>query len=637
MSLPTTQPTTLPKALQPWQTWLSWLDPELIPAFSDLLQRLSRALGPVQGKQLGGLPEQDGIGQIQRKGDYQNLLLSEWLMADEVPDEFMRRAINAEHLFLAPNYKSQQSLNQITVLFDTGISQLGECRLVHIAMLIILAQRAEKVGCTLMWGTLQSIIPLMPLNSINDLYELLTRRTYSPVLNENITHWQNVIAEDIDVQNGEIWLVTGAHQQSILKQLILKQTASSHHIELMADDCFNKTIDVKIRTPHFQRHIVLPTPPKALSSQLLKGQLRPPSVQNTHQHEHKISLMFSPVISFHGSAVGVTLLGKPGLMVIKIPPLNRLNPNSSLKKTFVYQIYPDGYTILALQCHGKKVGALLSNNNGLYFWQLPKLSYIPRPSDEEFSAGIGRGNTLTSAYLSNREYTSLFVHDRARRLVAFSSNIYAEEKNSFKIVEEKVLGIEKIADNLLVYIYLNGSSELVQMVTGADFSRNKYQHRLYFTQFISYQRAVLFAYRHKYTDGSKSVSCAISLGTNRQSWHVYNMEIDEVYGYQIDLPQGWQGIGLFYPTLDGSSEEDLTTLNILMISPNKRNIANYSKGEIEILYRADNPFTRYSFSPSKGLFAALTDHAQVVVYDVYQKQLRLNLYTIAQEGDIQNA
>lgn len=637
MSLPTTQPTSLPEALQPWQTWLSWLAPELIPAFSDLLQRLSRVLGPVQGKQLGGLPEQDGIGQIQRKGNYQNLLLSEWLMADEVPDEFMRRAINAEHLFLAPNYKSQQSLNQITVLFDTGISQLGECRLVHIAMLIILAQRAEKAGCTLMWGTLQSIIPLMPLNTINDLHELLTRRTYSPVLQENIAHWQNVIAEDLDVQNGEIWLVTGAHQQSILKQPILKQIASSHHIELTTDDCFNKTIDVKIRTPHFQRHIVLPTPPRALSSRLLKGQLRPPSVQNTHQHEHKISLMFSPVISFHGSAVGVTLLGKPGLVVIKIPPFNRLNQNNPLKKPFVYQMYPDGYTILALQCHGKKVGALLSNNNGLYFWQLPKLSYIPRPSDEEFSAGIGRGNTLASAYLSNKEYSSLFVHDRARRLVAFSSNIYDEEKNGFKIVEEKVLGIEKIADNLLVYIYLNDSSELVQMVTGANFSHKKYQHRLYFTQFISYQRAVLFAYHHKYTNGSKSISCAISLGTNRQSWHVYNMEIDEVYGYQIDLPQGWQGIGLFYPTLDGSIEKDLTTLNILMISPNKRNIASYSKGEIEILYRADNPFTRYSFSPSQGLFAALTDHAQVVVYDVYQKQLRLNLYTIEQEGDTQNA
>lgn len=637
MSLPTTQPTSLPEALQPWQTWLSWLDPELIPAFSDLLQRLSRVLGPVQGKQLGGLPEQDGIGQIQRKGNYQNLLLSEWLMADEVPDEFMRRAINAEHLFLAPNYKSQQSLNQITVLFDTGISQLGECRLVHIAMLIILAQRAEKTGCTLMWGTLQSIIPLMPLNTINDLRELLTRRTYSPVLKENIAHWQNVIAEDLDVQNGEIWLVTGAHQQPILKQLILKQIASSHHIELTADDCFNKTIDVKIRTPHFQRHIVLPTPPRALSSQILKGQLRPSSAQNTHQHEHKISLMFSPVISFHGSAVGVTLLGKPGLVVIKIPPLNRSNQDSPLKKPFVYQIYPDGHAILALQCHGKKMGALLSNNNGLYFWQLPKLSYIPRPSDEEFSAGIGRGNTLASAYLSNKEYSSLFVHDRARRLVAFSSNVYAEEKNGFKIVEEKVLGIEKIADNLLVYIYLNDSSELVQMVTGANFSQKKYQHRLYFTQFISYQRAVLFAYHHKYTNGSKSISCAISLGANRQNWHVYNMEIDEVYGYQIDLPQGWQGIGLFYPTLDGSIEKDLTTLNILMISPNKRNIASYSKGEIEILYRADNPFTRYSFSPSKGLFAALTDHAQVVVYDVYQKQLRLNLYTIEQEGDTQNA
>lgn len=40
MSLPTTQSISLPEVLQPWQTWLSWLDPELIPAFSDVLQRL---------------------------------------------------------------------------------------------------------------------------------------------------------------------------------------------------------------------------------------------------------------------------------------------------------------------------------------------------------------------------------------------------------------------------------------------------------------------------------------------------------------------------------------------------------------------------------------------------------------------
>ena len=96
----------LPEALQPWRQWLEWFAPQHLPLFADLLGRLNPVLGPLRGRQQGGVPEPDGVGDLQRRGPYERLLSSEWLLADEVPDEFMRRAVGGEHMFLAPQYLS---------------------------------------------------------------------------------------------------------------------------------------------------------------------------------------------------------------------------------------------------------------------------------------------------------------------------------------------------------------------------------------------------------------------------------------------------------------------------------------------------------------------------------------------------
>ncbi len=42
----------------------------------------------------------DGYDGIGRRGSYDRLLASEWLIHDELPDEFLRRVVSGEHAFL---------------------------------------------------------------------------------------------------------------------------------------------------------------------------------------------------------------------------------------------------------------------------------------------------------------------------------------------------------------------------------------------------------------------------------------------------------------------------------------------------------------------------------------------------------
>ena len=177
----------LPESLQPWRQWLTWFSPEHLPLFADLFGRLNPLLGPWRGRQQGGVPEPDGLGDLQRRGPYERLLSSEWLLAGEMPEEFMRRAVSGEHMFLAPQYRAQQASRLIVVLFDAGPLQLGAPRLVHLALLMLLARRAEEAGAELRWGILQDTPRLYPFDGVAQLKTLLAARSWQLV---GEAHWQ---------------------------------------------------------------------------------------------------------------------------------------------------------------------------------------------------------------------------------------------------------------------------------------------------------------------------------------------------------------------------------------------------------------------------------------------------------------
>ncbi|MFE7190456.1 hypothetical protein [Kitasatospora sp. NPDC057541] len=143
----------LPAGLAAWAGSLSALTPELATALGPLLRRLDVLVGerePVTD----GPGEPDGLGGLGRSGRPDQLLPAEWLLAEEYPEEFLRRFVDRELLYFAPEFHSTAPRGRTVAMVDAGPSQAGAGRLVQLAALLVLHRRATARGGELLVGVL---------------------------------------------------------------------------------------------------------------------------------------------------------------------------------------------------------------------------------------------------------------------------------------------------------------------------------------------------------------------------------------------------------------------------------------------------------------------------------------------------
>ncbi|MEZ4307557.1 MAG: hypothetical protein R3F14_05855 [Polyangiaceae bacterium] len=145
---------SLPRALGPWEKELGLFPEELAVALAPVVERLSLLLGP-QGQRAGESGEPDGYDGVSRRGPYERLLGSEWLLLSEIPEEFLRRAVSGEHSFLRTAHRPAVGGKSLVVLLDAGPDQLGAPRLAHLAALVVLGARAARTGATLLFAAIQ--------------------------------------------------------------------------------------------------------------------------------------------------------------------------------------------------------------------------------------------------------------------------------------------------------------------------------------------------------------------------------------------------------------------------------------------------------------------------------------------------
>lgn len=131
----------LPESLK--QLVVPWLLP-----ITRLLDNRERHIPSPEG-------EPDGYAGITRRGPFSRLLKSAWVIAEEFPEEFLRRATCGELPFFETARRSPAASLELQVLVDAGPAQLGAPRLGHIAALIVLAERARRTRGTLRWGIVQ--------------------------------------------------------------------------------------------------------------------------------------------------------------------------------------------------------------------------------------------------------------------------------------------------------------------------------------------------------------------------------------------------------------------------------------------------------------------------------------------------
>lgn len=317
----------LPPSLQPWARELEIFPPEISLAIGQMASRIAPFVGqmPVSANVPGGEP--DGFDGIARRGNYTRLLLSELALADELPDEFLRRAAMNEHLFLQLARVEPSSKRVSAALFDCGVEQLGAPRTAHLAALIVLAKRAADANSQFLWGVLQQ--------SKNELFEtvtpenvnfLLQARTAENVTNETLEIWLNKFAEISDLN--DFWLVGGESLSTFSNAKTFSRLIIS---EVLEPEARQLAVNLHSASSH-SKSIVLDLPEPALCTRLLRNPFannRPKTEFADLGRENASNMLFSE----QGSKL-IVRFGDKSIGLFNVP--NSPNAAGAYPKTYRY-------------------------------------------------------------------------------------------------------------------------------------------------------------------------------------------------------------------------------------------------------------------------------------------------------------
>jgi len=254
----------LPAPLKRWAPQLSLLQRDLALAIAPWVQRLSMSIGAFADapSQPTGAP--DGFDGVARKGPYERLLATEWLYADVVPEEFLRRAAQGEHLFSKLAVREPQQARRCLVLFDAGPSQLGTPRIAHLAALIVFAARCEAVGAKLSWGVLQG-----PVTDLQEGFtrerglKLLKGRSVKEPTADRLDTWLQAASMPAD----DVWLVGSP---ALMRLPLAARCQQLEVADLLVPDVRALELGVRKGSRAGQR-LRLELPPPALCTSLLRA------------------------------------------------------------------------------------------------------------------------------------------------------------------------------------------------------------------------------------------------------------------------------------------------------------------------------------------------------------------------------
>lgn len=228
----------LPHKLAAWESQLRIFPEETALALGALVQKVAALLGPFPHHHVEGRVVPDGFAGLDKRGTYDRLIASDWVLADELPEEFMRRSVMGEHLFWKVAYREPTQARSTLVLFDAGPEQLGSPRLLHLAALVVFEVRARMAKANFNWGVLQSGEQnLLPGMNVAEVEMLLEARGSMSAHAEHFAVWLRRAADA--GHKGEIWVVGSERLRRFLpntfSSLLITDLLSPGERKLRAD------------------------------------------------------------------------------------------------------------------------------------------------------------------------------------------------------------------------------------------------------------------------------------------------------------------------------------------------------------------------------------------------------------------
>ncbi len=452
----------LPAALQPWNTWLGWFDAELAEALGDVVRRLAQLAGPAPASTGRQQSEPDGLGDLRTQGRYERLLMSEWLLADEMPLEFLRRAASSEHLFLAPSLRATPSERHMVAIFDAGPHQLGAPRVAHLAVLILLARRAEQLGGTLRWGLLQQPGQLHTMNGAQSLKKLLKGRALKPGDATAIALWRDALAAEHPAppptSAPECWWIGAAPGPQADAPL-----PNERRLELRPA-WSGPMLHATLVTPRSSRQCDLPLPADIHLGALLRGQFAKaapklaestqgaPALAITHR---QLSLTRRPLISADGNQVAAFPLEDRAVLLMT--PKKRsagTAPGGGGRLHVHEQQWAAGRALIAAQLNNRVVQGLLVDESSLHFWQVAGWLTTGKPSSDAMSMAIATAAAMPLLVLEGgrKGPHCVLVVDERKRLLAWHKG--GHKSVGPAQVAERVMAAVPGSNGTLFYVYL---------------------------------------------------------------------------------------------------------------------------------------------------------------------------------------
>jgi len=307
--------TVLPQALAGWRPLLAIFDQSVIAALAPMLDRLARAIGPMSPDASEATGDPAGYDGVATRGPYERLLPSEWLLADELPDEFLRRAVSSEHLFFALARQRPRGRRAMTVLVDAGPELLGTPRIGALASLLVLARRANDAKASFGWRPAQAdnnggLADLEPAG----IRTFLETFASSPVDDDALRD----VAHDGPAES-ELWVITGARGGRAAEAIGASVVAIEDVLELGA-----RELAVRVHAPGRPDRVVrLPLPEDTTCVRVLREpfpQRTPPAVR---AGKARAPLAVArPLVSPGGPRV-FARLEDGGLLVLPLPRSKR--------------------------------------------------------------------------------------------------------------------------------------------------------------------------------------------------------------------------------------------------------------------------------------------------------------------------
>ncbi len=603
---PPAAPQPLPPALQPWHGWLQWFQHDSALAIGGMLPRLNAALGRYRGSLQHGAHTPNGIDELRRRGPYHRLLLSEWALADEAPDEFMRRASSGEHLFLSPRYETIKADAQIVAVFDAGPAQFGAPRLAHIALWILLARRAELAGIGFRWGLLGAPGALDDGGDAHALKRLLKARSFMHADHAKTEAWREALATDV-CPGGERWLIAGTRDAI---------DGFSHRVRVARD--LQQNLAVRIVGPNGQRDVDVPLPPAKASVRLLRGAfafeiaaVEALADADTLENKEKLSLRQPPLIAPEGRQIAVPLLSESAAMVYAMAFAGRHAPGPTSKRQARKMRWASGNDLMCAAMSRKGFGGIVADAHHLYFWQIDSFGVMARPSKEELKVTPGQAHWPPCLWFnSGKRPHHLMMLDDAQRLQAFVGSTSGAKHGggvTMDTIDDGVIAIARADDEHLAYVrYRRQTVELVLRHRSGDLSK-----RLAYAPstdapdkgFIhgklrpgSGIGAWCVRTQRAARDGGASVWTLYPIANTEQS----------VEGKPIQVQAGWHIVGL------AAVPNTLSEYGLVAIAANRKRLVLLRAVGSDTLYASARSITAASVGTDCDLIALITEDRQLV-------------------------